>query len=231
MKVLGVIPARGGSKGLPNKNLNLLAGKPLIAYAAEAANKSGAIDRLILSTDSQAIADLGRSLAIEVPFMRPADLATDEATMLSVLRHAVDEVEASGWKPDVIVLLQATSPLRRAERITEAVRLLKERVADSVVSVVEIPDLYSPQKAMRLEDGQLRFWDGTGHGITRRQQTESAYAREGTVYACLRDLLVEHNTIYGERCFPIIVQAEECLSIDTAEDWHRAEDILSARMN
>lgn len=231
MKVLGIIPARAGSKGLPNKNLNLLAGKPLIAYAAEAALASGAIDRLILSTDSQAIADLGGSLDIEVPFIRPQELATDEAPMLSVLKHAVSEIEVSGWKPEIIVLLQATSPLRRPSRIAEAVGLLKKGVCDSVTSVVKIPELFSPNKAMQIKDGYLRFWSSDGGEITRRQQIQGAYAREGTLYACLREVLVEQGTLYGERCLPLVVGSDEALSIDTIEDWRKAEEILSSRVH
>jgi CMP-N-acetylneuraminic acid synthetase len=230
VNVLGIIPARAGSKGLPNKNLNKLAGKPLIAYAAEAAASSGAIDRLILSTDSEVIADLGRDLNIEVPFMRPQELATDEAPMLSVVKHAVAEIEAAGWKPDAIVLLQATSPLRRASRITEAVDLLKKSLCDSVTSVVKIPELYSPNKAMQIKDGHLKFWAADGGQITRRQQVENAYAREGTIYACLRDVLVNQNTLYGERCLPLVVDPDEALSIDTIEDWRKAEEILSSRV-
>ncbi len=231
MNVLGIVPARAGSKGLPNKNLNKLAGKPLIAYVAEAAADSGAIDRLILSTDSEAIAELGREFDIEVPFMRPAELATDEATMLSVIQHAVAAMEGAGWTPDIIVLLQATSPLRRASRIAEAVGLLKEGACDSVTSVVKIPELFAPDKAMQVTDGYLKFWASDGGEITRRQQVRDAYAREGTIYACLRDVLVEQGTLYGERCIPLIVDADEALSIDTIEDWRKAEEILSSRVH
>lgn len=228
MKILGIIPARGGSKGIPNKNLRELAGKPLLAYAAEAANSAGVFDRLVLSTDSQAISDLGRSLGLDVPFMRPADLAADDSPMLAVLQHAVTQLEERGWKADIIVLLQATSPLRRAERIVEAVNLLKNGNYDSVVSVVEIPDLYSPQKAMRIENGRLEFWSPDGQTITRRQQVEAAYAREGTVYACWRDVLIEKGSLYGDKCLPLVVSLEESLSLDTLDDWSRAEAILLA---
>ncbi|MDO8311305.1 MAG: acylneuraminate cytidylyltransferase family protein [Sideroxyarcus sp.] len=231
MKVLGIIPARGGSKGIPNKNLRELAGKTLLGYAAEAANAAGIFDRLVLSTDSQAIADLGRRLGLDVPFMRPANLATDDSPMLAVLQHAVTQLEEKGWKADIIVLLQATSPLRRAESIVEAVNLLKNGNYDSVVSVVEIPDLYSPQKAMRIENGRLEFWSPDGQMITRRQQVEAAYAREGTVYTCWRNVLIEKGSLYGDKCLPLVVSLEESLSLDTIDDWSRAEAILLAKQS
>jgi CMP-N-acetylneuraminic acid synthetase len=226
MKVLGLIPARAGSKGIPDKNLRELAGKPLLAYAAEAAKASGALDRVVLSTDSEAIAELGRGLGIEVPFMRPAELAADDSPMLAVAQHAVAELDKQGWQAEAVVILQATSPLRKAERIAEAVELLKAGKADSVVSVVEIPDLFSPQKAMKVEAGYLRFWAEDGRTVTRRQQVTSAYAREGTVYACRREVLMEKGTLYGVRCLPLVVSAEDALSIDTLEDWQRAESML-----
>ena len=229
MKVLGIIPARGGSKGIPNKNLRELAGKPLLAYTLEAANDSGVFDRLVLSTESEAIAELGRHLGLEVPFMRPAELAADDSPMLAVIQHAVTELEQRGWRPDIIVLLQPTSPFRRAERIREAVRFLNNGDSDSVVSVVEIPDLFSPQKAMQIKNGALQFWSSQGREITNRQQVQPAYAREGTVYACRRDVLMDKGDIYGDKCLPLVVTREEALSLDNMDDWVRAEAILKAR--
>jgi CMP-N-acetylneuraminic acid synthetase len=222
-KILGIIPARGGSKGIPDKNLKELAGKALLAYTADAARASGVIDRLVLSTDSEAIAELGKSLDIEVPFMRPAELAVDEAAMLPVLQHAVKELENDGWKAEIIVLLQPTSPLRKASHIRSAVEKLKNEDCDSVVSVVEIPDLFSPQKALREQEGQLQFWLDEGREIMRRQQLETAYAREGTVYVFWRDVLMEKDSIYGEKCLPLVLSDEESLNLDTTEDWQLAE--------
>jgi N-acylneuraminate cytidylyltransferase len=226
-KILGIIPARGGSKGIPDKNLKELAGKPLLAYSAEAAKDSGVINRLVLSTDSETIAELGRSLDIELPFMRPAELGQDDTPMLAVLQHAVSQLEEKGWKPDIIVLLQPTSPIRKASHILDAVSKLQNEDCDSVVSVVEIPELYSPQKALRAQDGFLKFWLQDGKKITRRQQLESAYAREGTVYAFWRDVLMEQNSIYGEKCLPLVLPPEESMNIDDREDWQEAEEKLN----
>lgn len=226
MNVLGIVPARGGSKGIPNKNLRELAGKSLLAYTRDAAMASRVIDRLVLSTDSEEIADLGRKLGLEVPFMRPAELAGDESPMLSVLQHAVTKLEEKAWRPEIIVLLQPTSPLRKAEHICKAVELLKDGQCDSVVSVVEIPSLFAPQKALTIKGGWLKFWSEAGNELTRRQQAETTYAREGTAYTCWRDVLMEKGSLYGEKCRPYFVPADEALSLDTMDDWWRAEELL-----
>jgi len=133
VSVLGVITARGGSKGIPGKNLKLLGGRPLIAYTIDAARQSGALDRLILSTDDPAIAEVGRSMGCEVPFIRPADLALDQTPHLPVMQHAVEWLAANdGYRPDLVLILQPTSPLRRAEHVREAVSLAQTSGADSV---------------------------------------------------------------------------------------------------
>lgn len=229
MNVLGIVPARGGSKGIPNKNLRDLAGKPLLQYIADAARAANIIDRLILSTDSKAIADLGKELGLEAPFIRPANLAADDTPMLNVVVHALEFLEKAGWQADIVFVLQPTSPLRKAEHILEAFSRMQKEDCDSVVSVTEIPDLFSPQKAMRLQKGFLQFWDKDGQQITRRQEVEPAYAREGTVYAFWRRTLAEKGNIYGDKCLPLVLPAEESLSLDTVEDWQRAEGILSTK--
>lgn len=230
-KIFGIIPARGGSKGIPGKNLRELAGKPLLAYTAKAAQQSGVIDRLVLSTDSDAIAELGQQLGIEVPFMRPDDLAQDDTPMLPVLQHAVGALEEEGWQPEIIVLLQPTSPLRRASYISTAVKMLRQGDCDSVVSVVEIPHLFAPQKALRAYEGFLKFWLSDGEQITRRQQLEPAYARDGTVYVFWRDQLMERNSIYGDKCLPLVLAPDESLNLDNEEDWRMAEERMSRARN
>jgi len=227
--VLGLIPAREGSKGIPGKNTRLLGGKPLLQYALEAAKASGVVDRIVVSTDSAQIADLAKSLGAEVPFTRPGELATDEAPMLPVVQHAVGELEASGWRPDVIVVLQPTAPLRRAEHVRRALELLNETGADSVVSVVEVPRHYSPQYVMKIADGRLANYLPEGEALTRRQDVEAAYSRDGTVYVVRRDVLMNGNTIYGDDCRPLVLDATESVNLDTTEDWERAERMLAGR--
>ncbi len=228
-RVLGIVPARGGSKGVPGKNVRMLAGRPLIDYTARAARESSVLDRIILSTDSNEIAEAGRRSGLEVPFMRPASLAEDDTPMLPVVRHAIDTLSAGGWTPDVIVLLQPTSPLRRPSHVRDAVTMLRETKADSVVTVVELPRHLSPDYVMRIDDGVLRPFLPDGARLTRRQDARPAYSRDGTVYACWRATLDRWGTIYGERCQPLIVNAADSLSIDTPDDWAEAERRLAER--
>lgn len=222
-KILGLIPARGGSKGIPGKNIRLLNGKPLLYYAVQAANKSGLVDRLILTTDSNEIASTGRELGIEVPFLRPTELARDDTPMLPVIEHTLHFVEAQGWQPDIILLLQPTAPLRRGEHIQHAVELLTQTKCDSVVSVVEVPRHYAPDFVLRLEDGKLHpFLDMPL--ATRRQDARPAYSRDGTIYAFWRNVLVEKKNIYGNDCRPLIIPEDQSCNLDTMDDWQEAEE-------
>lgn len=221
--VLAVVPARAGSKGLPGKNERPLAGKTLIARAAEAARASGVVDRAVLSTDSERIAELGRAAGLEVPFLRPADLAADETPMQPVIEHAVTALERDGYRPDLVLVLQPTAPLRTGDHLARAVALLEETGADSVVSVVEIPKHLSPHYAMRLSDGKLQPFLPEGAAVTRRQDVEPAYSRDGTVYAVRRDVLVGRHDLYGSDCRPLVLAAGESVNVDSAEDWAEAE--------
>lgn len=220
--VLGLIPARGGSKGIPGKNIRLLNGKPLLYYTVQSARESGLVDRLILTTDSTEIAMVGRDLGIEVPFIRPAHLAQDDTPMLLVIEHALHFLEAEGWQPDIILLLQPTAPLRRAAHIQTAVHKLIDEKCDSVVSVVEVPLHYVPDFVLRLEDGKLKpFLDAPL--ATRRQDARPAYSRDGTIYAFWRDVLFHKHSIYGDDCRPLFIPENQSCNLDTADDWREAE--------
>jgi CMP-N,N'-diacetyllegionaminic acid synthase len=227
--VLGIVPARAGSKGVPGKNIRRLAGRPLIEYTARAAKAAGVLDRVILSTDSEAIADAGRRAGLEAPFLRPEALAQDDTPMLPVLRHVLTTLAAEGWLADIVVLLQPTSPLRRPEHIVSAVGMLRETGADSVVSVVELPRHLSPDYVMRIEDGMLRPFLPEGARVTRRQDARPAYARDGTVYAFRGATLERFGDIYGGDCRPLLIAAAESLSIDSPDDWDAAERMLALR--
>ena len=227
--VLGLVPARAGSKGLPGKNIRRLGGRPLVAYAAAAAAGSGVIDRAVLSTDDPQIAAAGRDAGLEVPFMRPSGLAGDETPMLAVIEHALDALGAGGWAADIVVLLQPTSPLRTPAHIRDAVALLRDSGADSVVSVVELPRHLSPDYVMRLEDGRLRPFLAAGARIARRQDARAAYSRDGTVYACWRRTIERFGDIYGDDCRPLLIDPADSLSIDSPADWETAERRLAGR--
>ena len=227
--VLGLIPARGGSKGLPDKNLRPLAGRSLVARAAAAARESGVVDRIVVSTDAETIAEEARRAGIDVPFLRPAALAADDTPMLPVVQHAVEALERSGWAPEIIVLLQPTSPLRRPSHVKAAVTQLRAGSADSVVSVVAVPKHMSPDYVMQIAGGELRPFLPEGYSVTRRQDARPAYVRDGTVYAFWRATLTRHGNIYGEHCEPMIVPAAESITIDTPEDWATAERLVRER--
>jgi CMP-N-acetylneuraminic acid synthetase len=227
--VLGLVPARGGSKGVPGKNTRPLAGRPLLEYTARAALASGVLHRVILSTDSAEIADCGRRIGLEVPFMRPAALAEDDTPMLPVVEHALDELGRQGWEPALVVLLQPTSPLRTPAHIRAAVELLRQTGADSVVSVVAVPPHLSPDYVMRIDEGRLRPFLPGGARVTRRQDARPAYVRDGTVYAFRTAALRRFGSLYGDDCRPLLLDAAESLSIDTAADWAAAERALAGR--
>jgi CMP-N-acetylneuraminic acid synthetase len=225
--VLAIVPARGGSKGVPGKNLRKLAGRTLLDYTAVAARDSGVIDRIVLSTDSAEIAEAGKRAGLEVPFMRPDALAQDDTPMLAVIQHALDSLTVDGWTTDVIVLLQPTSPLRRPSHVRDAVTMLHDTNADSVVTVIELPRHLSPDYVMRIDDGVLRPFVNDRAPVTRRQDARPAYSRDGTVYACWRATLQRFGNIYGDRCQPLILDASDSLSIDSLADWAEAERRLA----
>jgi CMP-N,N'-diacetyllegionaminic acid synthase len=229
MNVLGVIPARGGSKGIPNKNLALLCGRPLLAYTADAVRESTRLTRTIVSTDDERIAECATSLGLEVPFMRPASLAADEAPMLPVLQHAIGAMQSNGFDADIVVLLQPTSPMRRGVHIDAAIDWLARTAADSVVSVVEVPHQFNPASVMRLEDGLLKpFLDGPT--VTRRQDKPRLFARNGPAVLAVRAAVVAAGSLYGERSWPLGMSAEDSLDIDSASDLRLAEYLLAARV-
>ena len=214
---------------MPGKNLRPLAGVSLVEYAAEAGRASGVLDRIVLSTDSAEIADAGRRAGLDVPFLRPPELAADDTPMLAVIRHALTALDASGWTADLLVLLQPTSPLRRPDHVRDAVSLLRATGADSVVTVLEVPRHLSPDYVMRIEDGMLRPFLPDGAHITRRQDARAAYAREGTVYACWRKTIETFGNIYGDDCRPLLIDPAVSLSIDSPTDWVEAERRLATK--
>jgi CMP-N,N'-diacetyllegionaminic acid synthase len=234
MKLLGVITARGGSKGIPGKNLKLLAGKPLIAYTLESATGSGVFDRLILSTDDAAIADAARARGCEVPFMRPAELARDETPHLPVLQHAVRWLEEhQGYRPDAVVILQPTSPLRRPEDIRQAVELLARGDADSVLTVSEVSPHGHPMRMLRVAgDGTATLFvtgEPVRRRINRRQDLPPAWAMNGAIYAFRTHVLfAAEPSLYGSRTLAFAIPDPFGISLDDPEDWELAERALGA---
>ncbi len=227
LRVLGIIPARGGSKGIPRKNIRLLAGKPLLHYTAEAALASRRLVRVILSTEDQEIAQVGRACGLEAPFLRPAELAQDDTATLPVLQHAVKELEKAGERYDAICLLQPTSPFRRPEDIDGCLALLAETGADSVVTVLPVPHEHNPHWVyFRNERGFLQLSTGEDAPIPRRQLLPPAFHREGSVYVMRRDVLMGQNSLYGSKVSGFLIESSRSINLDTLEDWQRAEAVL-----
>lgn len=228
MHVLGVIPARGGSKGIPGKNLAPVAGRPLLAWTADAALESRTLTRVVLSTDDETIARHGRALGLDVPFLRDAALAGDETPIVPVLQDLLARLHAvDGYKPDLVVLLQPTSPLRRAEHIDAAVARLIETGADVVVSVVEVPHQFHPLSVMAESDGRLTPWMA-GHA-TRRQDKPTLFARNGPAVLALRPAILGSASLYGGDTRAIVMSAADSVDIDTAWDLELASLLLERR--
>ncbi|NOZ53740.1 MAG: acylneuraminate cytidylyltransferase family protein [Gammaproteobacteria bacterium] len=222
-RVLALIPARSGSKGIPDKNKRYLVDKPLLAYAIESACRVGVFGRVLLTTDNQDIAHMGRRFGAEAPFLRPTELAADDTPMLAVLQHAIDAVEREGWIPEIVVLLQPTAPFRRDSDLIAALSLLQSTPeADSVVSVELVPSHYSPHYVMRVEhDGLVPFLKA-GAGITRRQDAPQAYSRNGQFYIIRRTTIMDKNSIYGDHAIPFVT-SHNAVNLDTMDDWEAAE--------
>ncbi|MEZ5365633.1 MAG: acylneuraminate cytidylyltransferase family protein [Bryobacterales bacterium] len=227
MRVLGLVPARGGSKGIPGKNIKPLAGKPLLAYTAETALQSRLLDRIVLSTDSEEIAAVGRRYGLDVPFLRPAELAADASPTLPVVRHALEWYAARGERFDALCLLQPTTPFRKTADIDGCVRLLAESDADAVVSVTQVPDEFNPHWVyFRGADGSIGVSTGEAAPIPRRQELPPSFHRDGSLYVTRTRVLLEQNSLYGDRVLGYVT-AGGGVNLDTPEDWARAEALAA----
>ena len=223
--VIGLIPARGGSKGIPRKNLIPLCGKPLIQYTFEEALDSLVLDRVILSTDDAEIASLGRSLGIDVPFMRPGHLATDEASTRSVQRHLLGWLaEQEGYVPGVVVTLQPTSPLRRAEHIDQAVQEFHARGVDSVIGVTPVRE--HPYEVVGFVNDRMFRPVERPVGVVRRQEYPSYYHINGAIYVMRHRVILERDAGYGDRVYGYEMLPASSVDIDTTFDLQLAACLL-----
>ncbi len=230
MKVLGVIPARGGSKGIPRKNIQQLLGKPLLQYTAEAALVAETLTQVILSTDDPEIAEVGLSCGLEVPFMRPAELARDDSPTLPVVQHALRFCEDQGDRFDAVCLLQQTHPLRQAETIDACVQLLFDVQADAVMTVLPVPHVFNPHWVYFMgDDGSLKLSTAEQEPIPRRQLLPPAFHREGSIYVTRRDVLMEGDSLYGDTLVGYPLDPDRCVNIDDTDDWKRAQQLLEAQ--
>ena len=227
MNVLAIIPARSGSKGVPNKNARLLGGKPLIAYSIEQAQSSKFIRDIIVSTDSEEIGEMAKKFGAQVPFIRPAHLSSDTAKSIDVVIHAVEFLKEQGKNYDAFILLQPTSPFREVSLIDSAIAQFSSSDMDSLVSVSKVPYEYNPHWVYEInENGFLSLATGEKQIIPRRQDLPQAFHRDGNIYISSVDVLLKKRSFYGEKLGFIETKSEINVNIDTMDDWDEAERFL-----
>jgi len=229
-RILCLMLARGGSKGVPDKNIKPLAGKPLINYTTEAVQEAGIFDRLILSTDSQTIADVARKAGIDVPFMRPEHLATDTSSALDAIVHALDYIAAEDGPYDYVQYIFPTAPLRTAAHIKAGAELLVETGSDMVISVCEtdhpiqwmnhLPQNHSLQNFVHLD-----------HRGRNRQELEKSYRINGSIYIARWDVFAQRKDWFAQDTRALIMPAEVSIDIDTPLDFKLAELMIKEQQD
>lgn len=225
-KILAVVPARGGSKGVPLKNIKLLVGLPLIAHTAQVIKEVPSIDRAVVSTDHAEIARIATEHGLTFFGNRPDSLSGDRIGDLPVLQHALEQAEAAdGCRYNIILMLQPTSPIRLPEDIQGCIDTLISGGHDAVWTVSPIDLKFHPLKVLRISDGKMGLWDERGHQIIARQQLEPLYYRNGICYAFTRACLLETQSIYGTNAGACIVE-HPFANIDTEADFLAAEALL-----
>ena len=219
-KNIAIIPARGGSKGIPRKNIRLLAGKPMIAYTIEAASKSKYIDRVIVSTEDEEIIEISKLHGAEVT-KRPDELAKDDTPTIAVIFHVLEILKVKDYNPDIVALLQPTSPLRNAEDIDNAIKLFLDSDCESVVSVCEVE--HPPYWSFKIEEGYLKSLFDKRYLRMRRQDLERVYIPNGAIYISIPRTLYKYKGFYCNYIIPYIMPIERSVDIDNEMDFLLAE--------
>ncbi len=229
MKILGLIPARGGSKSIPKKNIKILNGKPLLQYTVEAARKSKHLSKVILSSNDEAVIKVAKELNLEVPFVRPEHLAEDKSPTLGVIQHAITFYKEQNITFDAVCLLQVTSPFKTGKFIDDAIDKFVESKCDALVSVQKVPDEYNPHWTFKEnQSGNLELFTGEKQIISRRQDLPEIYHRDGLIYITKTSVLMEQNSLYGFKLGYIKSPLEYTINIDTMKDWKQAEAFLNS---
>ena len=226
MKILGLIPARGGSKGVPKKNIKLLGKKPLIEYTINDAKNSKLLTEIVVSTDDAEIAIEAEIASCKPPFIRPAHLAKDTSTSLEVVQHALAFYEKQNVFFDAVCLLQPTNPFRATGFIDKAIEKFIISKADSLVSVLPVPPEYNPHWTFEEENGLLKIATGEEQIIARRQELPNAFHRDGSIYITKADV-IKNGSLYGKSIAYIESDPELYVNIDTMQDWKKAEEMLN----
>ena len=225
MRILGLITARGGSKGVPKKNIKLLNGKPLLAYTIEAAKKSKFITEIVLSSDDDEIIQTATNLGLNVPFKRPSELAQDTTSSIDVVAHALQFFESKGVFFDAVCLLQPTSPFRKEGFIDAAIEKFTKQNTDCLLSVLQVPHEYNPHWTfVENANGTLNIATGEKEIIKRRQDLPPAFFRDGSIYITKTQVIKEKHSFYGESISYIESDPAFFCNIDTLKDWELAEE-------
>ena len=229
-RILAIIPARGGSKGLTRKNVKDLVQKPLIAYTIESAKNSKYLDRIIVSTDDDEISSVSKSYGAEVPFIRPIELAQDDTPGIEPILHCLNWLLIEqDYVPDYVCVLQCTSPLRNNHQIDEAIEEIFEKNADSIISVYESDK--SPYWMKKIENGKLKSFLYKNKDYTRRQDIPKTYMLNGAIYICKTKLLIKNRSWYSENTIPYIMDKNTSVDIDDINDFRFVEYLMKEGYN
>ena len=229
--MIAIIPARGGSKGLPGKNILPFCGKPLIAWAIEAALECKFLDRIIVSTDSEEIATIAKSFGAEVPGLRPPELALDNSSAIDVFIYLWKKIIGdTNTASTPFIILQPTSPLRKSCDINKAVEIFHEKKADSVIAVSEAA--HPPVWAKKIDrKGILRNYFETSESLSNRQQIPTAFMPNGAIFILKKELVLKNRNYYSDKTYPYIMPFERSIDIDNIWDFRIAEFIMNFKLN
>lgn len=229
MEILGLIPARGGSKGIPGKNIRLLAGKPLITHTIHTALKSELIDRVMVSTDSEEIANISKKAGAEVPFLRPNNLAEDDTPMLSVIKHCLEQITAMNWHPDILILLQATSPFRKTQHLDNAIEKFLESSVTCLISVRRVND--NPYWMKVIKGKFISPFIENTHNFHLRQSLPIIYIPNGAIYIWKTSYILNSNQLLPSDTIAYEMDDYSSLDLDNEMDWKFAEFLIKENLN
>ncbi|WP_416176248.1 cytidylyltransferase domain-containing protein [Clostridium sp.] len=228
-KVLAIIPARGGSKGIPRKNIKNINGRPLISYSIEEARKSKYIDKLIVSTEDSEIAKISKKFGAEIPFLRPKELSKDTTPGIEPILHAVSWFKNKGITFDYVMCLQCTSPFRKYSQIDKAIEVLIEKNGDSIVSVCESE--ITPYWMKKIEYGKLKDFLDNNIFYSRRQDAPKVYRLNGAIYMTKTDVLIKYKNWYTENTLPYVMDEISSIDIDNMLDFKFVEFLMKENQN
>lgn len=227
MNIIGIIPARGGSKGIPGKNIKILGEKPLIAYTIDSALESDFLSKVILNSEDDKILQEAKTYSIEA-YKRPQELAQDETPSIDVIKEHIQKLQNKGEQIDAVCLLQATTPLRRKKLVDDAIKIFKSGNYDSLISVREIPHEFNPYWAFSAIEGNLKLTVEREQIVSRRQDLPKSYHRDGAIYITKTEVILNENSFFGEKTGFIDTTEDPHVNLDTMKDWEKAETIIKS---